>query len=716
MRRALARLLSVALTLALSSVVALWALCELSGYFGHVSALPLYFNSAPRNVHDLSLGAVQRLTTGPDGPSERELARLGGAALPHVLPKLDTLGPSARGRVALALAPVARRMGVTSEDELGTPDGAAAFWSRFWQDRSFDFRPQVARRLVGRLAQKSSALSFDEIIQLDTYCLPELSRALGAIRSEEDVNRVARLTRILAHVTGRGPVVAPRTSVAETRRAARLWQRYFASEGQDFVTLDGPTRVVATFAQTRFGAWVGQLLGVVRLRAESGVDLGISVAAAVSSALRWTLALLLALLLGAGWARLEADWSRRALAFGRFAAALLGAIPAIFVVELAGAPRAGWALECLTVLLPALLGAALLSRAVRATLSRRQDSPRPGYRSEWNTALALAPSVVPWLLSSLFALEFSLDRQGVAKATLGALARGEIEAGMSLALGASLLTVILVTVGDRDVASARERARPSLVEVEEVSKTRPLAFGGAAVALLLLMSVRWAPAGTPGWSELTAGARDLLTYGSLSLLIATAAGLALGAAAASGPQAVDVFLARGVEVSSGFPALLWVAALTSAAHSGLAAAIGVGLLRAIDIGWILRSELVARARADSELGLRSLGRLPLLTYFQSRLAPAAIPALGALALTPAWLVGVQALARACTLRASPGGVGWDQLLARPAAYPALPVSAAVLTIVILSWLLLALIPSEPRRLGAIRKNTPLASRRAATGG
>jgi hypothetical protein len=258
--------------------------------------------------------------------------------------------------------------------------------------------------------------------------------------------------------------------------------------------------------------------------------------------------------------------------------------------------------------------------------------------------------------------------------------------------------------------------RPSLVEVEQSWKARPLAFGGAAAAVLLVLSVRWAPGGTEGWSELTSGARSLAIYGSVSLLVAVTVGLALGAAAAGGPQTIDVFLARDVEVSAGFPALLWAAALASAAHSGFAAALGLGLLRALDVAWLLRSELVARARANNELGLRSLGRLPLITYFRGRLAPASIPALSALALTPAWLVGIQALARACTLRASPGSTGWDQLLARPAAYPVLPALAAALSVVLLSWLLLALIPSDPRRLGAIRSNTPLTNRGSEPGG
>lgn len=701
MRRALARLLSTALTLAMTSVVALWALSQLSERLGQSPGLPLYFNSAPRNVHDLSLSAMQRLTLSGDLEAERELARLGGAALPHVLPRLDALGPSTRGRVAMALAPVARRMGVAGEGELETPELAAAFWARYWRDRSFDFRPQVARRLVGRLAQKSSGTRFDDIIQLDTYSLRDVAQALGSVRTVEDVGRAERLTRILGHVTGHGPVVNQRMSIVEARAAVRAWQNFWLTEGADFVTLDGPTRVVATFAQTRFGRWVGELLGVIRYRAE-GNELGISGSAALASAIRGFVALGLSLLGGALLAFLEGRASRRGQALGRLAAALAAAVPAIFVLELGGAPRVAWASEILLVLFASALGVALVSRGVRAALSRRAGPTAAGLRTELRAAVALVPGAIPWIASSLFALEFCLDRDGVAKSTLAALGRGEINAGMTLSISASLLAVILVTRGDRDVASTRRRAMPSLVEVESIWKVRTFAFGGAAIGLVALLCVRWAPLGTPGWSELTSGARDLLLYGSLSLVVAALLGLALGAAAASGPQGIDSLLGRLMEISSGLPALLWGAAFVAAFPSGLAVALGLGLVRAVDVGWALRSELMARARADQELGVRSLGRLPLVAYIRSRFIQAAIPALAVLALTPAWLVGVQTFARACTLRATPGPLGWDQLLARPTAYPALPVAIAAISVALISWLLLALIPSEPRRLGAAR--------------
>src|SRR5690606_13925331 len=130
-----------------------------------------------------------------------QLATLGGAALPHILPRLDELDPKGRARVSMALEPVARRMGIGTDMDLGDPESASLFWTRFWQDREFDFRPIVVRRLVKQLAQRSLALRRDDVVQLDTFALPELVRALGRVNHSEDVERVSRLSTLMAHIT-----------------------------------------------------------------------------------------------------------------------------------------------------------------------------------------------------------------------------------------------------------------------------------------------------------------------------------------------------------------------------------------------------------------------------------------------------------------------------------------------------------------------------------
>ena len=140
--------------------------------------------SQPRNARDLALAAGRepwRAAAPTAPPARAELARLGGAALPHVLGTLDALDPVARGRVSLALVPVARRMGLAEADGLATPEQALVFWTRFWQDRSADFRAPVVRRKVARLAERALALRQKEVVELDTFAIPELIDALGRV-------------------------------------------------------------------------------------------------------------------------------------------------------------------------------------------------------------------------------------------------------------------------------------------------------------------------------------------------------------------------------------------------------------------------------------------------------------------------------------------------------------------------------------------------------
>ena len=104
--------------------------------------------------------------------------RLGGAALPYVLPRLDDLSPEARGRVALALEPLAARMGETRAGGAdGDADSAARFWAHFWDDRALDFTRPSADRQVTRIATRETELRDQELRRLDTYALPELVEA-----------------------------------------------------------------------------------------------------------------------------------------------------------------------------------------------------------------------------------------------------------------------------------------------------------------------------------------------------------------------------------------------------------------------------------------------------------------------------------------------------------------------------------------------------------
>jgi hypothetical protein len=222
--------------------------------------LPVFVNLAPIDVRDRAVRALRAAKDeGTEAEAARaELLRLGGAALPHVLPRLDSLEPSARGRVALALGPLALRMRVASVDEVATPERALLFFGRFWQDRSIEFRPTTVRRAVERLAERSLTLRRDDVIHADTYALEALIAALGQVQTASDVARVARLHPVLMHITGRGEALSVTPTLDEAARAVRRWQELWLQEGADYTVLEGPRRVAALVTETQYGKWLAQ--------------------------------------------------------------------------------------------------------------------------------------------------------------------------------------------------------------------------------------------------------------------------------------------------------------------------------------------------------------------------------------------------------------------------------------------------------------------------
>jgi hypothetical protein len=221
------------------------------------SALPLFVNPSPIDVRDRALAAMRAVAGASSAESDAaaELVRLGGAALPHILPRLDTLGPSERGRVALALVPIAERMGVAASAELASAEQALLFFGRFWQDRAVEFRPSVVRRAVQRLSERSLAQRREDVMHADTYALEALVAALGEVRTAEDAARVARLHPMLRHTTGLGEPLAREPELEDARRAVESWRLWWLEHAADFTVLEGPKRVVALVTETQYGKW-----------------------------------------------------------------------------------------------------------------------------------------------------------------------------------------------------------------------------------------------------------------------------------------------------------------------------------------------------------------------------------------------------------------------------------------------------------------------------
>ena len=231
--------------------------------------LPRFVNVAPRDVRtrvDACVGHLVR-EDADAALCEKRLAQIGGAGLPYLLPHLDDLAPRPRGRIALALAPIARRMGVGDERDLTDPDRAALFWERFWEDRSVDFTAPAVRREVDRLVKRGSDLREEELRVVDTFALEQL---VEAMRLTKDRAALVRLTRLASHVAERNVIVKP-DDPSSVRSVISDWQSWWYVHETDYVALQGGVKVTASIAQTRYAKWVlGAATGQLGLSTRDG--------------------------------------------------------------------------------------------------------------------------------------------------------------------------------------------------------------------------------------------------------------------------------------------------------------------------------------------------------------------------------------------------------------------------------------------------------------
>src|SRR5262245_29095087 len=178
--------------------------------------LPRFFNERPLDVVGRVDEALAHIAA-DDALAEAAratLVRLGGAALPYLLPRLDGLEPEARARVAVALSPIAERMGIASDDTVD-PQRAVAFWNRFWADRAIDFRAANAKRAARRLSVHGTQAREADLLELDTFALEQIMAALEELSAPsapfgpkaagagDPVEAMRRLIAAAAHMTGR---------------------------------------------------------------------------------------------------------------------------------------------------------------------------------------------------------------------------------------------------------------------------------------------------------------------------------------------------------------------------------------------------------------------------------------------------------------------------------------------------------------------------------
>jgi ABC-type dipeptide/oligopeptide/nickel transport system permease component len=457
----------------------------------HYADLPAFVNLHPKDVRTRSLEALRHLAKHDDqsDAAARELCRLGGAALPVVLPRLEALAPEPRGRVATALGPVAERMGLAGSGSLDLPESAALFWTRFWESRALDFTPTSTVRAVGRLVDYESDLRERDVAVLDTLSLPALMRAIDRPMSRD---ALARATRVAQHASGRGPVVDAHSSADEIRRVVADWREWWFVNESDFESFEGPARVRAMIVETQFGKWLSRIargeLGVSsidgepiaqKLRARAPVTLLLCTAACF-------LACLLAVPLGV-WSAWRSG--------GTTDAAITGLVLVLFVTPtftFAGLLRRAAGLSApsslriaLAIVAVAAASTAALSRWQRDAVLEviRKDYIRTArakgvspFRVAWAHALrsALMPVIaiaglrIPSLIGSAFVAEDVFGLPGLGLETIRAVQAHDTAWLMAIMVASTLAAALGLAISDFAHTVLDPRVRDGVARRQEL--------------------------------------------------------------------------------------------------------------------------------------------------------------------------------------------------------------------------------------------------------
>jgi ABC-type dipeptide/oligopeptide/nickel transport system permease component len=404
-----------------------------------------------------------------------ELVRLGGAALPYVLPRLDALPPARRLALALALAPVARRMGNTSP-EIDDPARAVAFWTRFWDDRGIEFRHASVRSAVSRLTRSGGATRAADLIELDTFVLDDVLGALEVPGDDDGVARARSLVDVAAHVSGRDDRIAPGGDLAAARACVERWQAYWSVYRGDFTDDTGLARVAAMVLETRYGKWAYEAVTHRFGRTAAGLSLdrpGDAPSPTVLDALEVRVPVTVAIVFGA-----IALAYAVAVPLGAIGAAYRGrrvdvavmltllvlyATPTAVIAVMARAAGAGSVLSGIFILAPALAAAPIAQQRAALGLSLSQDYARAATARGASRARvivvhalrnALVPVVTlatlegPMALGGAFVVERVLSLRGIGEVTILAVQQRDIAWLMAISLSAALIAAVFVVAAD----------------------------------------------------------------------------------------------------------------------------------------------------------------------------------------------------------------------------------------------------------------------------
>jgi len=509
-------------------------------------------------------------------------------------------------------------MGVATEEDLATADRAVVFFTRFWQDRSADFRTTAVRRKVQRLAERALPLRKKEVAELDTFALGELFEALGSVQTAEDVRRVERLNPVLSHLTGVSFPLPSDPTRQQAANVATAWRDFAFERGADFATLDGPGRLAATVLQTRYFRFLASIPRAVRGDDPDG-------AARLARVLAAARASLPVALLGLALAVVTAGLVSRKLLRPPSEPATITVTLLVAALPLAALTTRAGALGPFGITLALGLGLGALLVLELEGVSRRP----------WRRTLSRAGILLPLTLAAELGADAALDR-GLGSVTLRALHTGDLDTLMWIAALLSAVGCLGIALPDALSESERDAPEPSDVVP---GRRRPFWFVLAgAICASFALAAALAPSPSSGLAVLARAAGTTLVTTLVTMACAGTVAVPLGLLAGGISRAASTLLSRAVEVTCALPQPL--IACAAFAFGTVPGAGLLGVLRGIEVGHLLRLRM-SEQRAAHDVEPPSLGRAPFSPYFR-RVLPAAIgPTALLLALTSSWLAALE---------------------------------------------------------------------------
>ena len=220
--------------------------------------LPLFVNLGPIDLRSKVKRLVADLSHGESANAQVEFERLGAAAFPLVLAEFSQLPSAGKLRIATALMPVAKRMGLMSQSDGDDISSAPQVLERVWYERSADFQTSIVSRWVARLARRDNVGLRASVLEYDTYALPALMGTLTnvAVNLPIDLQAARRLTDVASRVTGLPWTIPSNDDEREARLTIDRWNRWWQLHQTDYLVLEGPARWSAMLTETQFGKWL----------------------------------------------------------------------------------------------------------------------------------------------------------------------------------------------------------------------------------------------------------------------------------------------------------------------------------------------------------------------------------------------------------------------------------------------------------------------------